>query len=279
MKKEDIKLLIIDSIILALREDVGQADITTDSVIPANAMIRANITAKEGGIICGLSIAGLVFQSVNRGIIFTPKVKDGKAVKKGTVIATVSGPARGILTAERTALNYLQRLSGISTLTDKFVRAAGRRIKVLDTRKTTPGMRVLEKYAAKMGGGHNHRVGLFDGLLIKDNHIAVAGGLKKAVREAKKKFDAIEVETKTLAQVGEAITEGVSRIMLDNMSVPTIKKAVQMIKRSGKKIQTEVSGGTTLKNIRRIAGTGADYVSIGALTHSAPALDINLKVV
>lgn len=276
---QDIKMLILNSIILALREDIGNGDITTNLTVPANKKASARIIAKEDGIICGLSIARLVFQSVDRTIEFSEKIKDGKAVKKGDVVAIVKGPARGILTAERTALNFLQRLSGIATLTSKFVKTAGKNVKVLDTRKTTPGLRILEKYAVKIGGGFNHRIGLFDAALIKDNHISVAGGLKKAVDLAKKKYDRIEVEAKTLRQVREAIEAGVSRIMLDNMSVSDIKRSVQLVRRSKSKIEIEVSGGITLNNIRDIAGTGAEYVSVGAITHSAPALDINLRVI
>jgi nicotinate-nucleotide pyrophosphorylase (carboxylating) len=276
---QEIKILILDSVILALREDVGKGDITTDSIVSPDAKASAKIVVKENGIICGLSIARLVFQSVDKNIEFSDRVKDGEAVKKGTAVASVRGPARGILTAERTALNFLQRLSGIATLTNKFVKAAGKKVKILDTRKTTPGLRVLEKYAVKIGGGFNHRIGLFDAVLIKDNHITAAGGLKKAVGLAKKRYNIIEVEAKTIGQVKEALESGVSRIMLDNMRIPDIKRSVQLIRRSKNKIEIEVSGGVALKNIRSIAGTGVDYISIGALTHSAPALDISLKVI
>jgi len=276
---QDIKVQILDSVILALREDIGKGDITTDSIVPAGMRTSAKIIVKENGIICGLGIARLVFQSVDKNIKFTEKIKDGKAVKKGTVVAAVEGPARGILTAERAALNFLQRLSGIATLTNIFVRAAGGKVKILDTRKTSPGLRVLEKYAVKIGGGFNHRLGLFDAVLIKDNHIAVAGSLKKAVDLAKRKHDRIEVEVKTPAQVKEAIKAGVTRIMLDNMSIAGIKRSARLVRRSKRKIEIEVSGGITLKNIRSIAGTGADYVSVGAITHSAKALDISLKVI
>jgi len=276
---QDIKVQILDSVILALREDIGKEDITTNSIVPAGMRTSAKIIAKESGIICGLGIARLVFQSVDKNLKFTDKVKDGKAVKKGTVVAAVEGPARGILTAERVALNFLQRLSGIATLTNIFVKAAGGKVKILDTRKTSPGLRVLEKYAVKIGGGFNHRLGLFDAVLIKDNHISVAGGLKKAVALAKKKYDRIEVEVKTPAQVKEAIEAGVTRIMLDNMSIAGIKRSVQLIRMSKRKIEIEVSGGITLKNIRSIAGTGADYISVGAITHSAKTLDMSLKVI
>ncbi len=275
---QDIKMLILDAVILALREDIGSGDITTISIISPDKKTSAGIIVKEDGIICGLSIARLVFQSVNRNIIFSEKVRDGQAVKKGAIAATVTGPARGILTAERTALNFLQRLSGIATFTNKFVKAAGKGIKILDTRKTTPGLRVLEKYAVKTGGGYNHRIGLFDRVLIKSNHISVAGSLKKAVDLAKRKYKNIEVEAKTINQVKEAVGTGVARIMLDNMGINDIKRSVKLIRRSGKKIEIEVSGGVTLKNIRSIAATGVDFVSVGALTHSAPALDISLRV-
>jgi nicotinate-nucleotide pyrophosphorylase (carboxylating) len=276
---EDIKLLIVDAVILALREDIGSGDVTTNTIIPADLHAAAKIIAKESGIICGLSVAQLVLQSVDRNIQFTRKIKDGSAAAKGSVIATVSGPARGILTAERTALNFLQRLSGISTLTRKFVKAAGGRVKILDTRKTSPGLRVIDKYAVKIGGGSNHRIGLYDAVLIKDNHVSVLGDMKKAVGLAKKKFDKVEVEAKTIGQVNEAAASGASRILLDNMSPAQVRQAVKLIKNVNKKIEIELSGGVNLKNIGAFSRTGVDYISVGALTHSAPALDISLKVV
>jgi nicotinate-nucleotide pyrophosphorylase (carboxylating) len=275
---KEMKMLILDSVILALREDVGSGDITTETVVPAEIKISANIIAKEAGIICGLLIAKLVFLSVDKTIEFTDKAKDGKFVKKGTVVATIKGPARGILTAERTALNFLQRLSGISTMTNKFVKAAGKGVKILDTRKTTPGLRYLEKYAVKMGGGFNHRLGLYDAVLIKGNHVSIAGGVKTAVDLAKKKYGWVEVEAKTQGQVRDAVASGASRIMLDNMSVADLKRSIKLVRASKRKIEVEVSGGVSLSNIRNIAGTGVDYISIGALTHSAPAIDMNLKV-
>ena len=275
---KDMKMLILDCVILALREDIGSGDITTDAIVPADMKISANIIAKEAGIICGLLIAKLVFLSVDNTIEFTDKAKDGKYVKKGAVVAIVKGPARGILTAERTALNFLQRLSGISTMTNKFVKAAGKGIKILDTRKTTPGLRYLEKYAVKMGGGLNHRLGLYDAVLIKSNHVSIAGGIKAAIDLAKKKYSWVEIEAKTPGQVRDAVGSGASRIMLDNMSIADIKRSIKLIRASKRNIEVEVSGGVTLSNIRNIAGTGIDYISIGALTHSAPALDMNLKV-
>ena len=276
---KDMKMLILDCVILALREDIGSGDITTDAIVPAETKISANIIAKEEGIICGLLIAKLVFLSVDKTVEFTDKAKDGKLVKKGAVVATVKGPARGILTAERTALNFLQRLSGIATMTNKFVKAAGKDVKILDTRKTTPGLRYLEKYAVKMGGGFNHRLGLYDAVLIKSNHVSIAGGVKTAVDLARKKYGWVEIEAKTPGQVRDAVGCGASRIMLDNMSIADIRRSIKLVRASKRKIEIEVSGGIAFSNIRNIARTGVDFISIGALTHSAPALDISLKVV
>jgi nicotinate-nucleotide pyrophosphorylase (carboxylating) len=264
---------------VALTEDVGPGDITSRTLIPAKQRAAARILAKEEGIVCGLALAREVFRQVDRKIKFTPKVRDGARVKKGKIIAVVKGPARGILTGERVALNFLQRLSGIATLADHFVSRAGK-VKILDTRKTTPGLRVLEKYAVKVGGGVNHRMGLYDAILIKDNHIALAGGIEKAIEKAKgirSKAGGIEVEAKTIAQVKKTIKAGADRILLDNMSVRTLRQAVKFCKKA--KIKTEASGGVNLKNVRAIAGTGVDYISVGALTHSARALDISLKVI
>jgi len=219
-----------------------------------------------------------VMKSVDGKIEFVERVKDGGTVRPGAVIATVKGPARGILTAERTALNFLQRMSGIATLTSRFVRKAGGKTVVLDTRKTAPGLRVLDKYAVKCGGGANHRMGLYDAVLIKNNHIAAAGGLSKAVAAARTRFGKVEVEARTLEEVKLAVASGASRILLDNMKPAQIKRAVRLIRRSSRKIEIEVSGGVDLDNISSIASSGADFVSIGALTHSAKALDISLKV-
>lgn len=272
---------------LALAEDVGPGDITTRAIVPAEQRAKAEIKAKAKGVIAGLAVAKEVFHRVDPRITFTAKIKDGKEVKKGTVIATLAGPARGILTGERVALNFLQHLSGIATMTREFViraRSTEHRAQVLDTRKTTPGLRVLEKYAVKMGGGTNHRMGLYDAVLIKDNHIALAGGIAKAIEKMSNvrcpmpnEGRTIEVETKTLAEVKTAITAGADRILLDNMSVKDLRRAVKLCKKA--KIKTEASGGVNLANVRAIAKTGVDYISIGALTHSAPALDISLKIV
>lgn len=268
---------------LALAEDVGPGDITTKAIIPAGEKAKAVVRAKEDGVIAGLFAAREVFRHLDRRINFSPKVKDGKFVKKGTVIAVVSGPARGILTGERVALNFLQHLSGIATLTRLFklrVTGYGLRVKILDTRKTIPGLRVLEKYAVKIGGGVNHRMGLHDAVLIKDNHLKLAGGVKKAVEGIRRQYGAkkaIEVEAKTIAEVKEAVKAGADRILLDNMSSKALRQAVRLCRKA--RIKTEASGGVNLKNVRAIAGTGVDFISIGALTHSAPALDISLKIV
>lgn len=267
---------------LALAEDVGAGDITTKAVIPAHQKARAVIKAKEAGVVAGLTVAKEVFRHIDRRINVSVKVKDGAFVKKGKVIAVVSGPARGILTGERVALNFLQHLSGIATLTSKFksqISKVKTKVKLLDTRKTIPGLRVLEKYAVKVGGGVNHRMGLHDAVLIKDNHLKLAGGVKRAVEGARRQYRAkkmIEVEVKTIAEVREAIKAGADRILLDNMNIKTLRAAVNLCKKAG--VKTEASGGVNLNDIRVIAKTGVDYISIGALTHSAKALDISLKI-
>jgi nicotinate-nucleotide pyrophosphorylase (carboxylating) len=262
---------------LALAEDVGRGDITTRAIIAKEQKAEAVITAKEDGVIAGLVIAADVFRHVDPRVRFHAKVKDGAFVKKGKAIATVTGPARGIITGERVALNFLQHLSGIATLTRKFVaRVKGRRVKVLDTRKTVPGLRVLEKYAVKLGGGVNHRMGLYDAILIKDNHIKLAGGIQKAMEGKGRQGRAIEIEAKTLGEVKEAIATGADRILLDNMKLAAMKEAVKLCKKAG--VKTEASGGVNLSNVRAIAKTGVDFISVGALTHSAKALDINLKI-
>ena len=265
---------------MALAEDVGPGDVTTKRLIEEGCRTKAEIKAKAKGVIAGLAVAKEVFHRVDPRIAFTAKVKDGKEVKKGAVIATLAGPARGILTGERTALNFLQHLSGIATLTGEFVaRVKGQGARIIDTRKTTPGLRVLEKYAVKMGGGENHRMGLYDAILIKDNHIKIMGGAKKALEGLgrQRRLKAVEVEARTLSEVQTAISAGVGRILLDNMDIKTLRRAVKLCKKA--KVKTEASGGVNLSNVRAIAKTGVDYISIGALTHSAPALDISLKIV
>jgi nicotinate-nucleotide pyrophosphorylase (carboxylating) len=276
---------------LALAEDIGPGDITTKAIIPGRQKAKAVILAKEAGIVAGLEIAKEVFRQVDSKIRFVSRWRDGKMVRKGEIIAQLSGPARGILTGERVALNFLQHLSGIATVTNQFVsRVAGPRrarssrrgprVKILDTRKTVPGMRALEKYAVKIGGGTNHRLGLYDAILIKDNQIKIARGIKKAVEGIRRHYKArkaIEVEAKTIGEVKEAIAAGADRILLDNMTVKVMKQAVKLCKKAG--VMTEASGGVSLNNVRAIAKTGVDYISVGALTHSAKALDISLKIV
>lgn len=266
----------------ALKEDIGKGDITTNSIIPKSEFVKAEIIAKDSGIIAGLGIAEQVFKELDKNIIFIKKVKDGEKAKEFKVIAEIKGNARAILAGERVALNFLQRLSGIATLTAKFVKLAGtksrkqRGIKILDTRKTTPLMRELEKYAVRAGGGKNHRFGLYDAVLIKDNHIEAAGSITEAVKKAKRAGKAIEVEVKNLREVREALNAGVDRLLLDNMDIKNIKESVKLAKG---RVKLEVSGGVSLNSIKAIAKTGVDYASIGALTHSAKALDISLDVV
>ncbi|OGC36360.1 nicotinate-nucleotide diphosphorylase (carboxylating) [candidate division WOR-1 bacterium RIFOXYB2_FULL_48_7] len=268
---------------LALAEDIGPGDITTKGAIPASLKARAVIRAKEAGIIAGLPVAKAVFASLDKKIRFVPKIKDGAPVKPGTIVAELSGPARGILTGERTALNFLQHLSGIATLTNRYVkklRSAKSRAIILDTRKTIPGLRQLEKYAVRLGGAANHRLGLHDAFLIKDNHIKLAGGITPAIQAIKKEYrlkKGPEVEVKNLAEAREAIAAGASRLLLDNMDIKILRQAVKLCRRA--KVASEASGGINLGNLRAVATSGADYISIGALTHSAPALDINLKII
>ncbi|MEO0096369.1 MAG: carboxylating nicotinate-nucleotide diphosphorylase [candidate division WOR-3 bacterium] len=266
----------------ALKEDLGKGDITTDSIVPPDSQTLGIIFPKEDGVLCGIDIARIVFEEVDKNINFEPKMKDGTEFTPGMTIATIIGPAGSCLKAERTALNFLQRLSGIATLTRKFVKTIGNKIKIMDTRKTTPGLRILEKYAVKTGGGYNHRFGLYDMVLIKDNHIEIAGGITNAVngvrRNSKKKKLFIEVEVKTIDELKEAVGLKVDRVMLDNMSLEQIDQAIKLVRGSGQKIEIEVSGGVNLENIINYADLDIDYISIGALTHSAPAIDIALKM-
>lgn len=274
----------------ALEEDVGKGDITTRLTVPEGRKAKGVIRAKEKGIVAGLPVAELVLKTVNKKVKFKAKVKEGERVKKGQVIAEVSGDARNILTAERIALNFLQRLSGIATLTNQFVeKVRSYKVKIFDTRKTTPGLRYLEKYAVRCGGGYNHRMGLWEMVLIKDNHFRLqASGfrLQDLVKKTRKRIPRgmeVEVETKNLREVREALKARVDIIMLDNMSLKSIRKAIELCHRSPvtghRSPILEASGGITLENVRKIAETGVDRISIGALTHSAKALDISLDIV
>jgi len=267
-----------DLIKTALLEDIGTGDITTLSCVPEDSESKGHFTAKADGIVCGTGILRRLFSILDPRIRVAVITEDGSRVKKGDKIAEIEGPSRGILTGERTALNFLQHLSGIATKTDEFVIGVeGYHTLITDTRKTLPGLRVLEKYAVRCGGGRNHRFNLSDGVLIKDNHIVAAGGIKKAVEAVRKNAPhtlKIEVETENLEMVDEALAAGADIIMLDNMSVPEMAEAVRRI--AGRAL-TEASGNMGDKDLREIAAAGVDFISIGALTHSVKALDISLR--
>ncbi|MGH2561275.1 MAG: carboxylating nicotinate-nucleotide diphosphorylase [Thermomicrobiales bacterium] len=266
---------------LALAEDIGTGDITTLATVPPGTTARGTLFAKADGVISGIDAAAFTFHRVNPSITFKPCLADGDRVTNGTTIAEVSGDARSLLTAERVALNLLQRLSGVATATARYVDAvAGTTARIVDTRKTTPGLRVLEKAAVRHGGGHNHRVGLADGVLIKDNHLAAIGSpdrVTRAVQQARALAPhtlKIEVEVTTLAEVEAAVAAGADVILLDNMDLPAMRDAVQLV---AGRILLEASGNVRLDTVRAIAATGVDLISVGALTHSAPALDISLN--
>jgi nicotinate-nucleotide pyrophosphorylase (carboxylating) len=258
----------------ALAEDVGSGDATTELLVPADASGRAVLTQKAPGILAGLRVAEAVFHRVDPTLRWHGHVEQGVWREHGGLVAEVAGPSRSILTAERVALNFLQRLSGVATLTARYVReVAGTRARILDTRKTTPGLRVLEKQAVLAGGGHNHRAGLYDAILVKENHSAMAGGVGEATRRALASDLPVEVECLTLEEVREALAAGAPRILLDNMSNEWLREAVALV---GGRAELEASGGVSLETVRGIAQTGVDFISVGALTHSAPALDVSL---
>jgi len=261
----------------ALEEDVGSGDVTTAAIVPAGAVLRGNIVAKQAGVIAGLDLAEQVFQLLDKQIEFNALAGEGSVVESNTTLAKLSGSARALLTGERTALNFLNRMSGIATLTRKFVDAvAHTRATILDTRKTAPGLRTLDKLAVIRGGGRNHRIGLYDMILIKDNHIDFAGSLEEAVARVRTSGTSleVEVEARTLADVQTALKLGVDRILLDNMSVELIREAVQL---SAGRARLEASGNINLENVRDIAETGVDFISVGALTHSAKSFDASLE--
>jgi nicotinate-nucleotide pyrophosphorylase (carboxylating) len=269
-----------DTVRRALLEDLGRGgDLTTDAMIPGAASASSKIVARREGRVAGAEVAVAVFQCLDPLVDAAVEAPDGSDVAAGGIIARVGGAARVILTGERTALNLLGRMCGVATLTRAFVRAvAGSQARVVCTRKTTPGLRVLEKYAVRCGGGSNHRFGLDDAVLIKDNHLAVAGGVGEAiaaVRRAVGHTVKVEVEVDTFDQLEEALTHGVDAVLLDNMSVYQLRRAVERV---GGRVMTEASGGVTLDNVAEIAATGVDLISVGALTHSAPALDVSLEV-
>ncbi|HEY3347453.1 MAG TPA: carboxylating nicotinate-nucleotide diphosphorylase [Nitrospirota bacterium] len=273
------ELSVREIIARALAEDIGPGDITTAATVSPDSEGKAVIIAKQDFVLAGLEVFLEVFLTIDKGIDFSSGYDDGDFIKKGAVIAELSGPLAVLLTGERVALNILQRMCGVATETKKFVDAvAGTDAEILDTRKTMPGLRVLDKYAVSVGGGRNHRFGLFDGVLIKDNHIAAAGGIKYAVRTAKENAPhtlKIEVECESIEQVKEALAAGADIIMLDNMGIEAMKAAVKVI---GGKAAVEASGNMTLKRVRAVAETGVDFISVGAITHSAPAVDISMKI-
>jgi len=267
---------IIASIRRALSEDIGSGDVTTNSIVPAPASAVARIVAKQDGILSGLTIAQAAFLLLSDDIRFSSTLSDGARVERGQTLLELSGPARALLTGERTALNFLGRMSGIATLTREFVDTiAGTRAAILDTRKTAPGLRALDKLAVQHGGGTNHRLGLYDMVLIKDNHIDYAGSLSRAVELARAGGHnlEIEIEARTIADVQAALALRVERILLDNMSIADLRRAVTVAAGQAK---LEASGNVTLANVREVAETGVDYISIGALTHSAKAFDVSL---
>jgi nicotinate-nucleotide pyrophosphorylase (carboxylating) len=263
----------------ALEEDIGHRDVTTHAVVPEDALGRGTIIAKEAGVICGVEVAGLCFRALDASLLCEPAVEDGARVSAGQVVAVVEGPAQAILTAERTALNFLQRMSGIATATAAYVDAVrGTRAQILDTRKTAPGLRALDKYAVRTGGGRNHRFNLSDGLLIKENHIALSGGIAPAIKAARRNVHPglkIVVEAQSLDQVHEAVDAGADTVLLDNMDADTLRQAVAWV---ADRAATEASGGVSLETVRAVAETGVDFISVGALTHSVRALNLSLEL-
>lgn len=270
---------ILAAIQQALKEDIGSGDVTTDSIVPPEAAMSGQIIAKQTGVIAGLDVAGATFSLLDRRVEFTPRIAEGARVEKRQILADIAGPARALLTAERTALNFLGRMSGIATLTRQFVEAvAGTKAVILDTRKTAPGLRLIDKLAVRRGGGQNHRTGLYDMILIKDNHIDFAGSLAEAVHRARAAATRleVEVEARTLEDVRAALELRVERILLDNMPPEMMAEAVKMTRGRAK---LEASGNVSLETIRKIAETGVDFISIGALTHSAKVFDVSLDFV
>ena len=272
---------ILELVRRAIAEDVGTGDATTESTVPEGHISRGTITAKSGGVVAGLDVAAAVFAELDPSLVFTAGLHDGDRVAPGTVLAVVEGSTRAILTGERVALNFLQRMSGIASRTAECVAAiAGGRTTVLDTRKTTPGLRALEKYAVTAGGGRNHRMGLWDMVLIKDNHIEAAGGIARAVDAARSAHPdlAVEVEARTIDEVAAAMGAGADRIMLDNMTTEQMQGAIALARSVDEPPEIEVSGGITGDRLRAVAELEPDFVSVGALTHSVSAMDISLDI-
>lgn len=261
----------------ALEEDLGDGDVTTLCTVPPDARLKGSFIAKQDGVVAGLEVVRLTFALIDTKVELTTHVHDGEWIEKGTVIANISGPGRAILSGERVALNLLQRMSGIATLTSRFVHAVqGTSVVILDTRKTVPGLRYLDKWAVKLGGGQNHRFGLFDMVMIKDNHISAVGSITGAVERIRAQDDRkrpIEVEVKNLDELREVLELEVDRVMLDNMTLDKMREAVRI---TNGRVQLEASGNVSLETIADIAATGVDYISVGMLTHSVKAMDINL---
>ena len=278
MNSISLELNADDLILRALKEDISSEDVSTNAVMPSPRMGEVELLAKQDGIIAGLAVFARVFTQLDADTVCTFSVSDGDRVQRGQKLGTVRGDIRVLLSGERTALNYLQRMSGIATYTHEVAALlAGTKTKLLDTRKTTPNNRIFEKYAVRAGGGCNHRYNLSDGVLLKDNHIGAAGGVAAAVKMARDYAPfvrKIEVEVESLAQVQEAVDAGADIIMLDNMDTDTMRKALEII---AGRAEVEVSGNVTRENVSRLAGLGVDYISCGALTHSAPILDLSLK--
>ena len=279
MQYENLITKLLD---LGIEEDINTGDITTESIIPATMNAVATMTAKQEGVISGLDIVRMVFERFQQDIVFTPYFKDGDAVKKGDVILKVEASYPTLLRGERLSLNIFQRMCGIATETAKYVRELdSTHTELLDTRKTAPGLRVLDKMAVKHGGGTNHRMGLYDMAMIKDNHIKMAGGITKAVEQVRSKIAPeikIEVETTNLDEVSEAIAAGADIIMLDNMDNATMTEAVAIIKAANPTIKTEASGNMNIPRLKEVAATGVDYISVGALTHTVKAMDISMNI-
>lgn len=276
----ELNTLVVREIIeRALREDIGSGDVTTDAICEPDQVGRAVIRTKEPCVVAGVPIAQMVFETLDSQLRFASRVRDGDRLNAGQIIAELDGRLRTILTGERIALNFLQRLSGIATATARYVEAVRDfSVKILDTRKTAPGLRIFDKYAVRVGGGQNHRMGLYDGVLIKTNHIRAAGGIAKAIERARRSAPTtlrIEVEVKNLKELQEALDAGADIIMLDNMSLEEIRQAVKIA--HGRAL-LEASGGVNLENVREIAATGVDFISVGALTHSVKAIDMHLEV-
>ena len=267
---------------LGIEEDINTGDITTESIIPASTHGVATMTAKQDGVISGLEIVKMVYDRFQSDVVFTPYFKDGDAVKRGDVILKIEATYPTLLRGERLSLNIFQRMCGIATETAKYVNElAGTTTELLDTRKTAPGLRVLDKMAVKHGGGTNHRMGLYDMAMIKDNHIKMAGGIAKAVEQVRSRINEgikIEVETTNLDEVHQAIEAGADIIMLDNMDTQTMTEAVKIIHAANKDIKTEASGNMSIPRLREVAATGVDYISVGALTHTVKGMDISMNI-